>query len=86
MEAFESNDRENAGDMRASRDFEDVVALLDGRATLVQDVKQDPAEIQGFLEEAFSRFVHNPRIEDCIEAQMGFDKLARHEFRSCLSE
>ncbi len=43
--------------MRTSKDFEDVVYLLDSRMELEDEVMRSPADVQGYLRDQFSRML-----------------------------
>ena len=49
--AFESATREDHGDYLLSRDFEDIVAVLDGREDIVSEVSASDPELRNFVRE-----------------------------------
>ena len=55
LEAFQQPEREGAGDVFVSRDFADLVSVLDGRSSLVEEIAAAPAELRDFLVESFDR-------------------------------
>lgn len=65
LEAFENRGR---GDYVASRDFADIVSLLDGRAELVQEVADAPDELRSYLSAELSRHRAHWRFLDGIYA------------------
>lgn len=54
IEAFYSRGK---GDFMASHDMEDIVALLDGRPELADEVRSAPAEVKAFLAKSFRDFL-----------------------------
>jgi predicted nucleotidyltransferase len=57
LEAFEDAGREDHHDIFASRDFEDIVRVVDGRSSILEDVQSAHRELRLFLREAFSRLL-----------------------------
>ncbi len=49
LEAFRSRSRAGGGDWWASRDIEDVVAVLDGRPELLAEVESVAGELQAYV-------------------------------------
>lgn len=70
LEAFDSSTRANAGDLRASHDFEDVVVLLDGRPTICEDVRRDDADAASFLRTRFAALLAEPHLEEAVEGHL----------------
>jgi len=67
LEAFLSRGR---GDMFASHDFEDIVAVINGLPDIVEQVSTAPAEVSQHLAHAFSSLVERPELRDAIEGQL----------------
>ena len=61
--AFESR---GGGDLLLSKDFEDIVALLDGRHTIVDEVRSAPSGVRQFLADWCERVLASPWIADAI--------------------
>jgi hypothetical protein len=61
LEAFKS--RGNA-DLLGSRDFGDVIALIDGRPELVNEVLAAEADVRDYIAEEFRSLLAAPRIGD----------------------
>jgi hypothetical protein len=57
VEAFRSRGK---GDFVASHDLEDIVAVVDGRPTLADEVKQAPAALRRFLGETIDSWLADP--------------------------
>ena len=65
LEAFAGRGRD---DYMGSRDFADVVSLLDGRAELVAEVEAGPAELRAYVAGEFVRHQAHPRFLDGVFA------------------
>jgi len=52
LEAFRSRGR---GDFLASRDFEDIIAIVDGREEIVEEVRHADAALRTYLAESFTQ-------------------------------
>jgi nucleotidyltransferase AbiEii toxin of type IV toxin-antitoxin system len=63
LEAFAGRGCE---DYLASRDFADIVSLLDGRAELVDEVRSSSSDLRGYLAEELERHRRHPRFLDGI--------------------
>ena len=61
LEAFDGRGR---GDFLGSRDFADVIALVDGREELVDEIRSAPGELRTYLAEELSRMTAHPRFAD----------------------
>jgi hypothetical protein len=58
------------GDLRGSRDFADIVALLDGREELVGEVARAPADLRRYIGNHAVALLEDSRILDGIHAQL----------------
>lgn len=67
IEAFSGR---GEGDFLGSRDFADMVALVDGRAELLEEVKASPVELRAYLAEELSSLIIRERAVDGIYAQL----------------
>jgi predicted nucleotidyltransferase len=61
LEAFRSRGRD---DLLGSRDFGDIIALIDGRAELIDEVLAAPTDVRDYLVEEFRRLLAMPRLID----------------------
>ena len=52
--------------LHPSKDFEDIVALLDGRHTIVDEVRSAPSGVRQFLADWCERVLASPWIADAI--------------------
>ncbi len=81
LEAFDSDDREGHGDMRASKDFEDIVAVIDGRPTIVDDVLAAKQAVRDYLCRRFCAFLEDPTFEEGVAANLGPDEASQARAR-----
>lgn len=70
LEAFKGR---GGGDYLASADFEDVVALVDGREELVDEVAAAPEELRAYLREQIAAVRGDPVAVDAIRAHLPRD-------------
>jgi len=70
MEAFDSPTREDHGDMYVSRDFEDMITLIDGRPTIAHDVLAAEPDVREYLQERFALQMNQPNWRDGVEAHV----------------
>ncbi len=67
IEAFRGRGR---GDFLASHDLEDIVAVLDGRRQIVEEVARANAPLRRFLGEAFGSFLQHPRFVEAVSGHL----------------
>jgi hypothetical protein len=60
-------------DLLMSRDLEDILLLLDGRPTLVEEVADAPAEIIEYLAKEFATLLNHKDFESAVEGNMRGD-------------
>ncbi len=58
------------GDLLGSRDFADIVALLDGRAELLEEIEASPEALRRYVGETLGSLLEEDRILDGIQAQL----------------
>lgn len=58
------------GDHLGSRDFADIVALLDGRAELLEEIEAAPEELRRYVGDTLGSLLEENRILDGIQAQL----------------
>lgn len=63
FEAFRGRGR---GDYFASHDLEDLITVVDGRPTLLDEVRAAPEDLQGFVAEAVESLLREPRFLDAL--------------------
>lgn len=67
MRAFRSPSREHHDDIFLSRDFSDVVRVIDGRATIVAEAAEADAGLNTFLKEQFGAVLENGYLEEALQ-------------------
>jgi predicted nucleotidyltransferase len=58
------------GDLIASRDFEDIVNLIDGREELVDEIAAAPPELREYVAAELTKLLNHERILDGLSAQL----------------
>lgn len=58
------------GDLLASRDWADIVALIDGREEFLAEIRQTPVKLAEYLNETLRSLLAENRIVDGIRAQL----------------
>lgn len=56
------------GDVLMSNDIEDIMALVDGREELVDELRVAPEALQHYVAEEISRLMTNPVFESVIQS------------------
>jgi len=69
FEAFASRGR---GDVRGSKDFEDIVAFLDGRAALPDELAGSPEDVQQYVAAQARGLLTRPDIVEGLEGAMSY--------------
>ncbi|HEV2613575.1 MAG TPA: nucleotidyl transferase AbiEii/AbiGii toxin family protein [Gammaproteobacteria bacterium] len=74
IEAFKTRGK---SDYYASRDFEDIVSVLDGRSVLAEDIKNSKESLKNYLIQALTDIYHNPSFKGAIPGHfVQYGKLA----------
>lgn len=84
LDAFASPDREAHGDMIASKDFEDIVRVVNGRAAIVQEVRDSSDQLRLWLVDQFQSLMSNPRLSDGIVAHLDIDSASQARVQTVL--
>jgi hypothetical protein len=72
IEAFRGRGK---GDFLASRDFEDIVVLVDGRHELLRELEQAESELRQSVAEAIDQMRRDPMFRGGLEGAIGpFDR------------
>lgn len=58
------------GDLLGSRDFTDIVALVDGRQELENEVAGAPEELRSYVADTLHPLLEDPRLSDGVRAQL----------------
>ncbi len=61
------------GDFRASKDIEDIIAVLDGRAEIVEEIRASAPELSRFLDDAFSEWAGIRGFRGIVEGHLPGD-------------
>lgn len=72
LEAFKSPGREHNNDGMASRDFEDIVYVLENRFSVWDEMDTAPELVRFYLKEEFSRLIGHPRFEEWLSYSVGY--------------
>lgn len=74
---FAAFDGRGRGDYTASHDLEDIVAVLDGRPELVQEVRQSESALRDHLESRFVDLLKEARFLDALPGHMPGDEASQ---------
>ncbi len=66
LEAFKSR----GGDMRTSKDFEDIVFILDSRLGLEEELNGAPDEVRGYLRNEFNALLKSKGLAEAIAGHL----------------
>ena len=70
LEAFKGRGN---GDYMASHDLEDVITVVDGRATLLEEATQSPPDLRAYLATEFRQLLDNRDFMDALPGQLPTD-------------
>ncbi len=70
LEAFKGRGK---GDYMASHDLEDIVTVVDGRATLLEEAAKSPPELRGYLATEFTQLLESRDFMDALPGQLPTD-------------
>ncbi len=65
------------GDYMASHDLEDLIAVLDGRVTIVDEVMQSSEVLRSYLAEEFMKLLNNDDFQDALPCQLPPDEASQ---------
>ncbi len=57
----------------ASKDMEDIIAVLDGREEVMGEIADSAPDLQRYLRETFSEWLEDAAFRDCISAHLAGD-------------
>ena len=63
--------RDRGKDDYLAQDMEDIIAIIDGRPALIDDIKQANPKLQAFLAEAFKQLLTDQRFLDVVPGHIG---------------
>lgn len=78
LEAFKGRGK---GDFVASRDLEDLISVVDGRAEVVTEVQAEQAEVREYLGTEIKRLLETPRFLDALPGYLLPDPVSQSRFR-----
>lgn len=62
------------GDYLGSHDIEDIVALIDGRKEIIDEIEETGEELQKYLSEEFQKFLHTEDFLDSLPGHLPSDQ------------
>lgn len=81
LEAFSGRGR---GDFMASHDLEDLIAVLDGRKEIVEEVRSAPEEVRKFLARSFDGLLQSREFQDALPGHLPPDPASQQRARVVL--
>jgi len=82
LDAFGDGQRD---DLVASRDIEDVVAVIDGRATIEQEIAAAPPSVRQYLREQFRSLLANSDFDNAVAGHLPGDSASQARLPLVLS-
>lgn len=82
LEAFGDGRR---GDRSSSRDIEDIVSVVDGRATIERDVNAAPSSVKDYLRERFRSLLATPDFDEVVAGHLPGDSASQARLPLVLS-
>lgn len=64
-------------DPRTSRDFEDIVYILDNRTDLVEVILNSPGDVLVFLQEEFSKIIASNLLREALQGNLYYETRAK---------
>lgn len=83
LEAF---DGRGQGDYLLSHDLEDLLALVDGRETLLAECRASPQELKDYLAECFTGLLAEPAFVEVIPAHLPGDAASQERLPELLAK
>ena len=74
---FAAFDGRGNGDFMMSHDMEDIVAILDGRPEVAEEIKQVSDELRVHLARRFQELLDNPRFREALPGNMPPDEASQ---------
>ena len=72
--AFESRGKD---DFMMSHDMEDIVAVVDGRPEMIEEIGNAPDGLKAHLAERFQKLIENPRFREALPGNMPPDEASQ---------
>jgi predicted nucleotidyltransferase len=67
-------------DYLASRDMEDIVALIDGRKEIVAEIAHAPEDLRTYLSKTFQKFLHNEAFLESLPGHLPSDSASQARY------
>ncbi|MGH9764460.1 MAG: hypothetical protein ACREAC_26805 [Blastocatellia bacterium] len=77
MEAFRGREK---GDFYASSDLEDIITVLNGRPTAVEEVADSPRELHRYIGKEVGRLLDNPEFINALPGYLAGDEISQARF------
>ena len=74
MEAFRGRGK---GDFYASSDLEDIITVLDGRPSVVEDVADSPSELRRYIGREVGKLLDNPEFVNALPGHLAGDEISQ---------
>lgn len=74
---FEAFRGRGKGDFYASSDLEDIITVLDGRATVLQEVAVCPSELRRYIGREVGRLLDNPEFVNALPGRLAGDEISQ---------
>jgi hypothetical protein len=81
LEAFKGRGK---GDFQASHDLEDIVTVINGRDSLMEEFNASSAELRGYLQDEFSTLLGNTDFLDALPGHLSPDRASQQRIRIVL--
>ncbi len=70
-------DDRGAGDFYTSHDIEDIVSVINGRSSVVNDCRTSPSDVCAYLADRFADFARNATFRDALSAHLRPDEVSQ---------
>jgi len=77
MTKLDAFDARGGGDYLLSHDIEDIVAVLDGRPTIVEEVAQADPDLAQAISERFDALLRDERFVDAVSGHLPSDQASQ---------
>jgi len=74
LEAFRGRGK---GDFYASSDLEDIINVLDGRPTIVEDIAAAPADVRGYIGTEVGKLLDDPEFLNALPGHIAGDQISQ---------
>jgi hypothetical protein len=74
LEAFRGRGK---GDFYASSDLENIITVLDGRPTVIEDVADSPRQLRSYIGKEVGRMLENPEFVNALPGHLAGDEISQ---------